>query len=127
MPAENVTVTAVFEAVEDDPDDPPAEGTVTVSSIDYTTSGGREQNRHLHITVSLIDDSGNPVPGAAVSINVLLNGSTYNSQTGTTVANGTVTFNYNNHPSGSYKTKITALEADGFTWDGEYPDNEYVK
>jgi len=129
MPEQKVTVTANFEAVEDPGNgEIPTEGTVTVSSLEYLTSGGRNQDRHLQVVVSLEDDSGTAVSGASVSLAITLDGSDYDSPTGTTGSDGTVTFNYNNHPSGDYSTAVTAVDAEGLTWDGVTPeDNSYTK
>ena len=96
--------------------------TVSVSSIDYSTEGGRDGKRHLLITVTLIDDLDNLVADASVSITVYLDGSPYGSYTGTTGADGTVTFKANNAPSGTYSTTVTAVTAEELTWDGITPE-----
>ena len=101
--------------------------TVSVSSITYVTEGGRNQDRHLLITVALADDLGNPVAGASVSINVLLDGSLYGSGTGTTGTDGTITFKMNNAPSGTYATAVTDVTAADLSWDGSTPDNSFTK
>ena len=96
--------------------------TVSVSSIDYSTEGGRDGKRHRLITVTLIDDLDNLVADASVSITVYLDGSPYGSYTGTTGADGTVTFKANNAPSGTYSTTVTAVTAEELTWDGITPE-----
>ena len=104
----------------------PQEGTVS-ASISYSGSGGRNHDKNLSITVSLIDDLGNPVSGASVSIDVELDDSYYASGTGTTGTNGAVAFIISNAPSGTYTTTITAVNADGLTWDGITPSNSFTK
>ncbi len=101
--------------------------TVSVSSIMYDTQGGRDNDRHLLITVSLVDDLGNPVADASVSIDVFLDESPYSSVTGTTETGGTVTFKANNAPSGTYTTEVTDVTAVGLTWNGVTPDNSFDK
>ncbi|MCK4723899.1 MAG: S8 family serine peptidase, partial [Dehalococcoidia bacterium] len=101
--------------------------TVSVSSITYDTEGGRYQDMHLLITVALIDDLGDPVAGASVSIDIILDSSFYGSGTGTTGTDGTVTFKANIAPSGTYSTTVTDVTAEGLTWDGGTPDNSYTK
>jgi len=101
--------------------------TVSVSSITYGTEGGRNQDRHLLITVALVDDLGTPVADASVSIDVYLDGSLYGSGTGTTGTGGTVTFKANNAPSGTYTTEVTDVTAAGLTWDEVTPDNSFEK
>ncbi|MBE0467893.1 MAG: S8 family serine peptidase [Candidatus Desulforudis sp.] len=107
----------------------PAEsGTVSVvDPITYATSGGRLGDKHLHVTIALVDDSGQPVSGASVSIELSRDGSVVISPDGTTGSSGTVTFSYNNAPSGTYTTKVTDVFADGLTWDQETPENSFPK
>ena len=98
---------------------PPAEATtVSVDSITYATEGGKNQDKHLLITVALVDDLGNPVSGASVSIK-LDNTDTGGSWTGTgtTDTDGMVTFSLKNAPSGCYTTTVTGVTAGGLTWD----------
>lgn len=101
--------------------------TVSVSTITYATEGGRDGKKHLNVTIALIDDLGNPVSGASVSIDLVLNGSLYASGTGTTGTDGTVTFSAKNAPSGCYTTTVTDVTAEGLTWDGVTPENGFCK
>ncbi|MBI4320050.1 MAG: S8 family serine peptidase [Chloroflexi bacterium] len=101
--------------------------TVKVASIGYTTEGGKSGDQHLRVTVALVDDLGNPVANAAVSIDLLRDNSPYLSATGTTGADGKVSFKANNAPSGTYSTKVTSVTAAGLTWDGITPSNQFVK
>ena len=101
--------------------------TISVASITYATDGGRNSDRHLLITVALVDDVGDPVADASVSIDVYLDGSLYGTRTGTTGTDGTVTFKANNAPSGTYTTIVTDVTADGLTWDGITPNNGFTK
>ncbi|MGA1870656.1 MAG: hypothetical protein ACMUJM_19150 [bacterium] len=104
---------------------PPAEPTaVSVVSIKYSTEG---RGRHLLITVALLDDLGNVVEGASVSIELYRNKSLYGSGTGTTGSDGTVTFKAANAPSGTYTTKVTDVIAGVLEWDGITPTNSYDK
>jgi len=100
---------------------------VSVDSITYATEGGRNSDRHLIITVALVNDLRDPVTDASVSIDVYLDGSLYGSGTGTTGTLGTVTFKVNNAPSGCYKTTVTNVVANGLDWDGATPENESCK
>lgn len=101
--------------------------TVSVRSITYATSGGQDGKKHLQVTVALVDDLGNAVAGASVSITLTNNsGGTWNG-TGTTGTNGTVTFTKNNAPSGTYTTTVTNVTAAGLTWDGVTPPNSFTK
>ena len=107
---------------------PPAEATtVSVDSITYATEGGKNKYKHLLITVALVDDLGNQVSGASVSIDLFRDGSLVGSGTGTTGTDGTVTFTLKNAASGCYTTTVTDVTAAGLTWDGVTPANEFCK
>ena len=99
---------------------PEAGSTVGVTSITYATSGGKNGDKHLFITISVADDLGNPVESASVSIK-LTNGTSGESWigTGATGAEGSVTFKLGNFPPGCYSTVVTDIIADGLTWDGD--------
>lgn len=106
---------------------PPITGTtVGVDSITYSGSGGKNNDRHLTVSVHVSDDSGNDVSGATVSI-LLSNGADSWSATGTTSSTGTVGFTLKNSPSGTYTTTITDVVASGLTWDGVTPTNSFTK
>src|SRR5262245_1959131 len=100
---------------------------VQVTSISYATSGGKNNNRHLNITVQASSNLGSPVSGASISIQLNRNGSTSLSAAGTTGTAGTVTFVYNNAPSGTYTTLVTNVIAAGLQWDDITPSNSFVK
>ena len=101
---------------------------VIVESVTYATEGGKSGDRHLQITVALVDDLGNPVGGASVSVQV--DNTTTGSGaagTATTGSGGTVTFTWKNAPSGTYITTVTNLDASGLTWDGVTPSKVFPK
>ena len=91
----------------------------------YSTTGGKNSDRHLDVTVTLVDSGGNPVSGASVSVTIL--GPTPGGGTATTDAAGTVSFRINNAASGTYTTEVNAVTAAGLTWDGITPTNSYSK
>ena len=102
---------------------PPATGaTSTVESITYSTTAGKNDDKHLIISIHVIDDLGNDVSGASVSIK-LSDGNTIWTATGTTGSTGDVNFSLKNASSGIYTTTITGVTADGLTWDGITPDD----
>ena len=108
--------------------EPPATATkVIVDSITYATEGGKKSNKHLLITVALLDDFGQDVGGASVSIELFRDNSFVGAATGTTGTNGTVSFNLKNAKSGCYKTTVTDVTAAGLTWDAYTPPNEFCK
>jgi hypothetical protein len=112
------SVTASF-AMEDTP--------VGVDSITYKTEGGKNNDKHLDITVLLLDGLGQPVARASVSATLYRDdGSSWNFQ-GTTDVHGTVTFKLENHGRGCYWTVVTDVQAEGLKWDGVTPENGYCK
>ena len=118
------TSTSVSITVGTPPEEPTA---VIVGSITYATEGGRNNDKHLLITVALVDDLAGPVGGASVSIALFRDGASAGSGSGTTGTGGTVTFTLKNAKSGTYTTQVTAVTAAGLTWDGVTPDNEFIK
>lgn len=101
--------------------------TVSVASVTYTTDGGKNADKHLNVTVALVDDQGSPVGGASVSIELYLGSSLYGSGSGSTGGDGKVTFTVKNAPSGTYTTAVTDVVATGLTWDGTSPENAFTK
>ena len=101
--------------------------TVSVTSIGYSTSGGKDDDKHLDITLALADDAGNPVGGAAVSIELSRNGSPIATGTAATAGAGTVTFSLKNAASGLYTTEVTNVNAAGLSFDGVTPANSFIK
>ena len=107
---------------------PPEEPTaVIVDSVTYATEGGRNNEKHLLITVALVDDLAGSVGGASISIDLFRDESPAGSGSGTTGAGGTVTFTLKNAKSGLYTTVVTDVTAAGLTWDGVTPDNDFIK
>ena len=102
-------------------------GVMTVDSIDYTTSGGKGGTKDLRVTLSVIDvGNGSGIEGASVSITLNFDGSSL-AGTGSTGADGTVTFRLRNAPSATYTTVVTGVVAADFDWDGGYPENSFTK
>jgi subtilisin len=96
---------------------------VEVSAITYSTSGGRDGKKHLSVTVALVDDFGDPVAGASLSIQLDHDSGSSWSFTGTTDSDGMVSFSVLNAPAGCYTTSVTDVTADGLSWDPEDPTN----
>ena len=101
---------------------------VSVDSITYSAQGGKTHDKNLSVTVTLVDDFGDPVASASVSI-TLANSTTSQSwsASSTTGSSGAVTFTLNNAPSGTYTTHVDSVSASGLTWDGFSPENTFTK
>ena len=100
--------------------------TVSVESITYATEGGKNKDKHLLITFTLVDDLGNPVTGAFVSMTLAHDSTSWNG-TGTTGSNGTLTFSLKNAPSGCYESTVNNVTAEGLTWNSLTPANTFCK
>lgn len=112
--------------------DPPANQSMTVATIGYSTSGGGQGTKDLLVTLFIQGETGAGVPGASVSITLNLNGNPAASGTGTTNSNGSITFRMRNASSGTWTTTVTDVTASGYSWDGDYPapdspENVFVK
>jgi thermitase len=101
----------------------PVPGGVSVSDVSYWTTGGRNGNQHLRLSVSVENGSGQPVANASVSIR-LVNGTRDWNMNGSTNSSGVASFSLNNAPPGCYTTSVTWLSV---SWDGQTPSNVYCK
>ncbi|MCH7971079.1 MAG: carboxypeptidase regulatory-like domain-containing protein, partial [Chloroflexi bacterium] len=102
-------------------------GEMTVGSITYTETGGKNSDKDLRVTLSVVDTSNNVgIEGASISISLNFSGNSLTG-TGSTGADGTVTFRLRNAPSDTYTTVVTNVVATDFVWDGNYPANEHTK
>ena len=115
----SVTITVGTPPVTDD--------MVGVSAINYWTSGGKGGTAHLEFSATVLNDSGLPVAGAVVNLDLYLGTALYSAFSGTTGSTGTVSFKVPGAPSGTYSSVVTGVVAAGYTWDGKTPDNSYTK
>ncbi len=107
---------------------PPEEPTaVFIDYVSYALEGGRNNDKHLLITIALVDDLAGPVSGASVSIDVFRDNAPAASGSGTTGTNGTVTFSLKNAKSGTYTSDVTDVTAAGLTWVDGTPENGFDK
>jgi subtilisin family serine protease len=107
----------------------PVATSARVEAINYRLTG--KNNANLEIAVKVVNNLGQVVSGASVSISVYrtLNGSTslYGSATANTSSTGVATFVLKNAPSGCYRTDVTAIAASGLSYDGAEPTNQGCK
>ncbi len=125
------TITATSDAISGNTDltvtnPPPGGSTMSISSIDYATEGGKNKDKHLLITIQVVDLDNN-VSGASVSIDLSRDGNLVGSATGTTDINGNTAFILKNARSGCYTTTVTDVTASGLTWDDISPTNSFCK
>jgi hypothetical protein len=103
-------------------DPEPSPGESNVRSIEYELAGGKNDNKHLLITIHVVDDSVN-IAGADVSISIS-NDSFRKGWTasGTTSSDGKVTFQLSNVRGGCYSTIVNSVASD-FLWDENQPQD----
>ncbi len=99
------------------PEDPT---TASVSSIVYSTHGGRDGLKHLDIKITIINDLGELVSRASVSIDLSRDNIFVADGTGTTDTNGEVIFTLNNAACGTYETDVTGVIASGLSFVDDY-------
>ncbi len=105
--------------------EPIEEGQAGVDSIEYETTGGRNNDRHLRVILTVTDEEGEQIADASVSIEVFLDDDLYAADEDATQEDGTVTFQYNHAPSGTYTTRVTGVEHPDYEWDGGTPENVF--
>ncbi|MBD3675454.1 MAG: S8 family peptidase [Planctomycetaceae bacterium] len=107
---------------------PASSGDMTVASIDYKTSGGKNGDKDLSITVRVIDIATQAgVPNATVNLTAFVNDADFGTASGTTDSTGQVTFKARNAPNGLWTSVINSVTASGYTWDGNYPTTPFPK
>ena len=117
-----------------------ASGTLTVSCIEWATTGGREQ--HLHVQAFVMDQNGTPVLDAVVSMSAKRDGVEYsvvggptenyagldggaNCPDGPPGTGITRDFCVNNATAGFYEADVLSVTKDGYTWDGTTPAENF--
>jgi hypothetical protein len=99
-----------------------------VDCVKYATQGGKNKDKDLVITISVVDDLGAPVASAQVDIAVTFNGSPLGSGTGAlTGSSGEASYTVRNAANGTYATTVTAVSKDGLSFDGSFPPNSFTK
>ena len=119
---DTVTITAIA------PPDSPT--TISIGLVDWWTEGGKNQDKHLYMQLTLWDDlvDSGLVSGATVSVELKnLDSGWAGTAAATTGDAGTVTFALKNAPSGTYVLTVTGVSHTTLTWDGISPDNPHTK
>jgi hypothetical protein len=107
--------------------EPIAPGLASVDWIGYSISGGKKNDKNLGVTVEIVDEFGDPVPDAAVAVQIRCSGKVVYSGTPVTDDNGVALVTINGAKGGTYVTLITNVTAEGFDWDHVSPPNSFVK
>ena len=95
----------------------------SVNPIVYNLTGGKNNDRHLLVTIHVVDNLGQGVAGAGVSITMDRDTPPpFNyGGSGTTASDGKITFQLSNAKSGCYTTSVAVDSVPA--WDGEQPQD----
>lgn len=98
---------------------------VAIGCVTFETSGGPNGDKHLYIRVRVVDNFGNPVAGAIVSVDVERDGASIGSGVlSTTNENGIAGYTAKNQPTALYEVTAASATADGLTFvEGSLPEN----
>lgn len=100
---------------------------VSISTVTYSTEGGKNNNRHLSVTLTLTDNLDQAVSGANVGVVIYLDGIWTWQAVGTTGSDGRVTYSVKNAPAGTYYTGVYQITGTSLFWDETTPYNEYKR
>jgi hypothetical protein len=96
---------------------PPA---IRVSTVRYGVA-----RKQLHVYVTVVDNRGTRKRDSRVTVALYRNGKVYARAAGPTTS-GRMTF-HRPASSGTYRTKVTRVVAEGFVWNGKTPPNVFRK
>ena len=96
---------------------------VSVGSFTYSSSGGKYKDKHVSVTIALVDNNGAAVAGASISVTMVTDTGSSASGSGTTGSAGTITFTWSNAPGTCYTTAVTSVSASGLAFDASDPAN----
>lgn len=98
--------------------------TASLAPVVWEQWGGRFNDKHLALTLTLTDPDGAGIGGAAVTGTLDGPGSTSRSFSGTTDSAGKYRFEVKNAPNGGYTVTVATVEPPaGYQWDGAQPGN----
>ena len=112
---------------EPEPNPEPTPGVSSVKKIVYGLAGGKNNDKHLLITIHVVADESDL---SGVDVSISLSNDKFRkgwSGSGTTEGDGTITFQLNNARSGCYTTILNSVSSDP-SWDEAQPqDAGYCK
>lgn len=97
---------------------------VSVQAITYSAEGGRG-NPNLLVSLHVVDNQENPVANASVLAGVFVDGRLHWTLSGATGSDGCVSLRIAKARPGLYTATVAKVTADGLTWDGVTPPNEF--
>jgi hypothetical protein len=93
----------------------------------YRTEAGSSGKLDLLIIAHVGNEQGKPVANASIEVSVSRSGHQRWALSGTTDADGAATLKIEKATPGFYETTVTELTAEGLTWDGTTPPNQFSR
>ena len=90
---------------------------VSVGPFTYSGDGGRSKDKHVSVTIALVDNLGDAAGGASISVRMDSNSGGSATGSGTTGSTGTITFTWSNAPGDCYTTTVTSVTFGDLTFD----------
>ena len=90
---------------------------VSVGSFAYSSAGGRYKDKHVSVTITLVDNLGGSAGGASISVRMDSNSGAYAIGSGITGSDGTITLTWGNAPGDCYTTTVTSVTLGDLTFD----------
>ena len=90
---------------------------VSVDSFAYSGDGGKYKDKHVSVTIALVDNLGGAAGGASISVTMVTDTGVSASGSSTTGSTGTVTFTWSNAPGDCYTTTVTSVTSGDLTFD----------
>jgi len=73
--------------------------------------------RNVYTKITVLDQNNNPVPSATVYLTMTLPSSATASGSGNTGSDGTITFRLRSRETGTYKSQVTNVAKNNYTFD----------
>ena len=94
-----------------------AASSVSVGSFAYSSDGGKDKDKHVSVTIALLDNLDGAVGGASISVTIVTDTGVSASGSGTTGSAGTITFTWSNAPGDCYTTTVTSVTSGDLAFD----------
>ena len=90
---------------------------VSVDLFTYSSAGGKYKDKHVSVTIALVDNLGGAAGGASISVRMDSKTGASATGSGTTGSDGTIKFTWGNAPGDCYTTTVTSVTFGDLTFD----------
>ncbi|MBT4514857.1 MAG: S8 family serine peptidase [Chloroflexi bacterium] len=105
------------------PSSPVEPGKVSIEPVTWWSEGGKNRDRHLRLSMTLLDGVAAAVEGAVISVSITHESGKTKVLSGNSGTDGNVEFRINGAVAGLYTLIVTNLSHELNDWDGEQPSN----